>query len=152
MQQKIEDGIIFVKPTKEEEAIIKNWRMMKKDKKKEYWYGAISRSLLENLQRNGGLIPPAKAILKEMLTIQKVVDAERLKPDKEVKARYKYPVKAKLFTHQIRAANMALMVFEILPPEEHVEEWTEQKEWRGGGLMASQNGKGFGFLFEMGCG
>nr|DAS03447.1 MAG TPA: hypothetical protein [Caudoviricetes sp.] len=23
---------------------------------------------------------------------------------------------------------------------------------RGGGLMASQNGKGFGFLFEMGCG
>jgi len=117
MQQKIEDRIIFVKPTKEEEAIIKNWRMMKKDKKKEYWYGEISRPLLENLQRNGGLIPPARKILNDMLAVQKAVDTERVKPDKEVKARYKYPVKAKLFTHQIRAANMALMVFGILPPD-----------------------------------
>lgn len=117
MQQKIEDGIIFVKASKEENAIIKTWRMMKKDKEKGYWYGEITRPLLENLRKSGGLIPQAKAILKEMLTVQKAVDAERLKPDKEIKARYKYPVKAKLFTHQIRAANMALMVFGILPPD-----------------------------------
>jgi len=117
MQQKIDNGIIFVKASKEEEAVIKTWRMMKKDKDKGYWYGEITRPLLENLQRNGGLIPPAKAILKEMLTVQAAVDAERLKPDKEIKPRYKYPVKAKLFTHQTRAANMALMVFGILPPD-----------------------------------
>lgn len=151
MQQKIEDGIIFVKPTKEKEAIIKTWRMMKKDKEKGYWYGEITRPLLENLQRNGGLIPPAKAILKEMLTVQKAVDAERLKPDKEIKARYQYPVKAKLFTHQIRAANMALMAFGILTPDGKWEKGMNGLQ-RGGGLMASQNGKGFGFLFEMGCG
>lgn len=151
MQQKIEDRIIFVKPTKEEEAIIKNWRMMKKDKKKEYWYGEISRPLLENLQRNGGLIPPARKILNDMLAVQKAVDTERVKPDKEIKPRYKYPVKAKLFTHQIRAANMALMIFGILPPEEWSRRNGENSESISG-LMASQNGKGFGLLFEMGCG
>ncbi len=117
MRQKIDNGIIYVQPSKEEEAVIKTWRMMKKDKEKGYWWGEITRPLLENLQRNGGLIPPAKEILKEMLTVQAAVDAERLKPDKEIKPRYKYPVKAKLFTHQTRAANMALMVFGILPPD-----------------------------------
>ncbi len=117
MQQKIDNGIIFVKASREEEAVIKTWRMMKKDKDKGFWYGAITRPLLENLKRNGGLIPPAKKILDDMLTVQAAVDKERTKPDKEVKARYKYPVKAKLFTHQTRAANMALMVFGIVDPE-----------------------------------
>lgn len=117
MQQKIDDGFIYVKASKEEEAVIKTWRMMKKDKEKGYWYGAISRPLLENLKRNGGLIPPAKKILDDMLTVQAAVDAERIKPDKSISPRYKYPIKAKLFTHQIRAANMALMVFGVVPPE-----------------------------------
>ena len=117
MQQKIDDGFIYVKASKEEEAVIKTWRMMKKDKEKGYWYGSISRPLLENLKRNGGLIPPAKKILDDMLTVQAAVDAERVKPDKDIKPMYKYPVKTKLFTHQTRAANMALMVFEVVPPE-----------------------------------
>ena len=120
MQQKIEDGIIFVKASKEEDTIIKNWRMMKKDKKKEYWYGEISRPLLENLQRNGGLIPPAKAILKEMLTIQKAVDKERM--TEEPKPLIVPPVKVKLFKHQVRGYNMALMTLGLVePPKEENE-------------------------------
>ena len=118
MQQKIDDGMIFVRASKEEEAVIKTWRLMKKDKEKGYWYGSISRPLLENLKRNGGLIPPAKKILDEMLTVQAAVNTERIKPDSKIKARYKYPVKVKLFTHQTRAANMALMVFGIVDPKE----------------------------------
>jgi len=120
MQQKIEDGIIFVKPTKEKEAIIKTWRMMKKDKEKGYWYGEITRPLLENLQRNGGLIPPAKAILKEMLTIQKAVDKERM--TEEPKPLIVPPVKVKLFKHQVRGYNMALMTLGLVePPKEENE-------------------------------
>lgn len=118
MQQKIDKGMIFVKATKEEEATIKTWRMMKKDKNKGYWYGEITRSLLENLKRIGGLIPPAKHILKEMVAIQDAVDAERVKPDNEVVCYKKPPVKVKLFKHQQRAYNMALMVFGIIKPEE----------------------------------
>ena len=126
MQQKIDDGIIFVKATNEEEAVIKTWRMMKKDKEKGYWYGLITRPLLENLKRNGGLIPPAKKILDEMMRVQAAVDLERVKPDKEIKPRYKYPVKAKLFTHQTRAANMALMVFGVVKPE-RTGQWSTKK-------------------------
>lgn len=149
MQQKIEDGIIFVKASKEEDTIIKNWRMMKKDKEKEYWYGEISRPLLENLQRNGGLIPPARKILNDMLAVQKAVDAERVRPTKEIKPRYKYPVKAKLFTHQIRAANMALMILGVVKPKHgriHGKTALRDRE-----EMNLKN-KGFGLLFEMGCG
>lgn len=120
MQQKIEDGIIFVKASKEEDAIIKTWRMMKKDKEKGYWYGEITRPLLENLQRNGGLIPPAKAILKEMLTIQKAVDKERM--TEEPKPLIVPPVKVKLFKHQVRGYNMALMTLGLVePPKEENE-------------------------------
>ena len=114
MQQKIEDGIIFVKASKEEDAIIKTWRMMKKDKEKGYWYGEITRPLLDNLQRNGGLIPPAKAILKEMLTIQKAVDKERM--TEEPKPLIVPPVKVKLFKHQVRGYNMALMTLGLVEP------------------------------------
>lgn len=120
MQQKIEDGIIFVKASKEEDAIIKTWRMMKKDKEKGYWYGEISRPLLENLQRNGGLIPPAKTILKEMLTIQKAVDKERM--TEEPKPLIVPPVKVRLFKHQVRGYNMALMTLGLVePPKEENE-------------------------------
>lgn len=116
MQQKLQDGIIFVRASKEEEAIIKTWRMMTKDKDQGIWYAPISRPLLENLKRNGGLIPPAKKELEKMQLTQKAVDAERIKPDGEVKPMIEYPVKAKLYTHQIRAANMALMTFGIIDP------------------------------------
>lgn len=116
MLQKIENGLIFVKADKEQEAVIKTWRLMTKDKEKGYWYGIISKPLLLNLKRNGGLIPPAQKLLDQMQTVQDAVDAERVKPDKEVNPMYKFPVKAKLYTHQIRAANMALMTFGAVPP------------------------------------
>lgn len=116
MLQKIEGGLIYVKADKEQDAVIRTWHLMKKDKEKGYWYGIISKQLLLNLQRNGGLIPPAKRLLDQMLTVQEAVDEERVKPDKDVKPMYRYPVKAKLYTHQIRAANMALMTFGAVPP------------------------------------
>ncbi len=117
MKQKIENGYIYVKADKDEEYIIKGWRMMTKDKNKGYWAGKITKGLLENLRRLGGLIPEARDILAGMYKVQAAVDWERVKPDKNVKAMYKYPVKAKLYTHQTRAANMALMTFGIISPE-----------------------------------
>lgn len=116
MLQKIANGMIYVKADKEQDAVIKTWRMMTKDKEKGYWYAPISKPLLLNLQRNGGLIPPAQKILNQLLTVQEAVDAERVKPDSEVKPMADFPVKANLYTHQVRAANMALMTFGAVPP------------------------------------
>ncbi|MCD8366111.1 MAG: hypothetical protein LUC83_09975 [Clostridiales bacterium] len=118
MLQKLENGTIYVKPDKEQEAVIKSWRMMKQDKKRGYWYGPASIQLLQNLKRNGGLIPPAQEELERLLAVQRAVDAERVKPDAEVKPMCNFPVKANLYTHQIRAANMALLIFGLVDPEE----------------------------------
>lgn len=118
MQQKIEDGVIFVKASKEEGAKIKSWRMMKYEKEKGYWYGSISIPLLQNLKDNGGLIPKASEALKQLMQVQAAIDAERVKPDEEVKCLIKPPVKADLFKHQARAMNMALINFGIVPVSE----------------------------------
>lgn len=116
MQQKIEGGVIFVRATKEESAVIKGWRMMRFDKEKGWWYGDVSKQLLGNLKRNGGLIPPAMEALERMNGIQAAVDAERVKPDEDVEPMYDFPVKATLFKHQVRAANMAGMIFGLVDP------------------------------------
>lgn len=42
--------------------------------------------------------------------------SERIKAAEEVKPLVKYPVRKKLYTHQVRAANMALMVFGLAKP------------------------------------
>ena len=118
MQQKIEGDYIYVKGSKEDDAIFRKWRLMKKDRKNGIWYGRISRQLLEKLKKHGGLIPPAKKALAEMDVIQDAVDAERIRPDAEVVALYPFPVKADLFKHQIRAANMAGVIFGVISPDE----------------------------------
>lgn len=120
MQQKIEDGVIFVKAPKEEGAKIRSWRMMTFDKEKGYWYGNLSIALLQNLRASGGLIPQASEALAEMKKVQAAVDAERVKPDEAVECYIKPPVKAKLYTHQARAMNMALINFGLVPPKEAV--------------------------------
>lgn len=118
MQQKIDNGIIFVKADKSEGSMIRSWRMMKWDKDKGFWYGDVSKQLLEKLNENGGLIPPAKKELAMMRRVQDAVDRERVKPDEQVKLLMDVPVKASLYAHQKRAFNMAAYVFGLAEPEE----------------------------------
>jgi len=63
-----------------------------------------------------------------------------MKFDDDPKPIVEYPVKKKLFKHQIRGANMALMTFGLLN--------------FGAGYIppAKGQGKGYGLLYEMGCG
>lgn len=118
MQQMVKDGVIFVKAaTKEEGSMIRSWRMMTFDKDNGYWYGSLSVPLLLNLKRNGDLIAPARRELDHLLEVQATIDAERVKPDKDVRCYIEPPVKAKLYTHQKRAVNMALIEFGLIAPE-----------------------------------
>lgn len=116
MRQKINGDTIYVKADKEEAAVINSWRLMTYDKENGWWYGDISRQLLEKLKQYGGLIPAAEKWLEKLQEIQAAVDAERTKPDRKVRALYKYPVKAKLLVHQVRAANMAAYIFGVADP------------------------------------
>ena len=94
---------------------------MSKDKQKGWWYGKASLQLLDKLYHNGGLIPAAKKEMERLAQIQEAVDRERIRPAEGLKPMAEYPVKPNLYAHQIRAANMALMVFGMAePPKEAV--------------------------------
>lgn len=116
MMMKLDGGYIFVKADREEEASIKTWRMMSKDKKNGWWYARTSIQLLEKIYDTWGLIPAAKKEMERLRGIQAAVDRERIRPAEELKPMAEYPVKPKLYAHQVRAANMALMVFGMAKP------------------------------------
>ena len=117
MQQKLDGQTLFIKASKEESSVIRAWHLMTLDKNRGYWYAEISIGLLEKLQQTFGLIPPAQDALTKLRRIQAAVDKERIRPDKDVECYIDPPVKVKLYKHQERAYNMALINFGLLDPD-----------------------------------
>lgn len=92
--------------------------------------GPVSLNLLDGLARFYKLPADMEAKRQRLGKTRREIDAERLAEDPA--PLLPYPVKANLYKHQIRGANMALRAF--------------------GALDAKTPGGGFGELFEMGCG
>lgn len=92
--------------------------------------GPVSLNLLDGLARYYELPADMETKRQRLGKTRREIDAERLAEDPA--PLLPYPVKANLYKHQIRGANMALRAF--------------------GALDAKTPGGGFGELFEMGCG
>lgn len=92
--------------------------------------GPVSLNLLDSLARYYKLPADMETKRQRLGKTRREIDAERLAEDPA--PLLPYPVKANLYKHQIRGANMALRAF--------------------GALDAKTPGGGFGELFEMGCG
>lgn len=92
--------------------------------------GPVSLNLLDGLARYYKLPADMETNRQRLGKTRREIDAERLAEDPA--PLLPYPVKANLYKHQIRGANMALRAF--------------------GALDAKTPGGGFGELFEMGCG
>lgn len=92
--------------------------------------GLVSLNLLDGLARYYKLPADMETKRQRLGKTRREIDAERLAEDPA--PLLPYPVKANLYKHQIRGANMALRAF--------------------GALDAKTPGGGFGELFEMGCG
>lgn len=92
--------------------------------------GPVSLNLLDGLARYYKLQADMETKRQRLGKTRREIDAERLAEDPA--PLLPYPVKANLYKHQIRGANMALRAF--------------------GALDAKTPGGGFGELFEMGCG
>lgn len=92
--------------------------------------GPVSLNLLDGLARYYKLPADMETKRQRLGKTRREIDAERL--DEDPAPLLPYPVKANLYKHQIRGANMALRAF--------------------GALDAKTPGGGFGELFEMGCG
>jgi len=115
----IKDGqVILVDVGSETYMTIKGWGLMRWDKQQQALYGPATADLLNHLSEllRGRLPAPAEELRQKLNRIENAVDAQRMEAEPE--PLYKFPVKLPLYRHQIRGANMALMVFGLIEPPE----------------------------------
>ncbi len=116
MKMAMQDGMIrIIEADVTQAAIIKSWGKMKYSKSYQMFEGPISMELLNKLAGLIRLPPTVEAVRKNMNEVQEAVDQERIREDP--KPLVDYPVKKSLYQHQVRAANMALLTFGLIPPE-----------------------------------
>lgn len=118
MKMALKDGQILIKEADNNQfLIIKSWNKMKWSKAEQMLYGPADMELLNKLAGLVRLPAPIEERRQHLNKVAEAVDRERMK--EEPVPLYKYPVKLPLYKHQIRGANMALMVFGLIePPEE----------------------------------
>lgn len=118
MKMAIKDGQVFLVGAGTDIYMrIKSQGGMKWDKRSQALYGPVTAELLNFLATLFRLPGPAEQLRQDLSRREKAVDALRMDPEPE--PLYKFPVKLPLYRHQIRGANMALMVFGLVePPEE----------------------------------
>lgn len=115
MKMAINDGRILIKEADDRQcAVIRSWGRMKWDRAAGMFCGDADADLLNRLARLVRLPEPAERLRLRLNRIAEAVDAERLREDP--KPLYPYPVKIPLYRHQIRGANMALMVLGLVDP------------------------------------
>lgn len=105
------DGKIYIQCSKEEYPIVKGLPNAKFDKKTEAWVIPKTLDMLERLKRFIKLPEPLESERQRLKRKQSLIDAERMKENPIPVT--KYPVKVNLFKHQVKAANMAMLAFEM---------------------------------------
>ncbi|MGN0706609.1 MAG: hypothetical protein ACI4JC_01235 [Faecalibacterium sp.] len=96
-------------------SVIKSWGKMKWNRSIQTLSGTADIELLDKLAGIVKLPPNIEIKRIEMHSISEAVDRERMDP--EPIPFLEYPVKKKLFKHQVRGANMALLVFGFVNPD-----------------------------------
>lgn len=116
MKMALKDGKVLIKDADSTQgAVIRSWNRMRWNKSLKLFEGDLSGDLLDRLAK---LVKLPQAIEEERQAIhrvQRAVDQERARKDPEPLVWY--PVTKQLYKHQVRAANMALITFGIIPPE-----------------------------------
>ena len=117
--QKVENGLLLIKPRNHDEIIlIKSWRMFKEDRVKGVWFAELSKTMLEKVKKEVGLIPPAQTELDKFVEIQEAVDYVRVLPNDKIPNIVHFPIHGIPFAHQKRGALMALLTFGVISPDE----------------------------------
>lgn len=113
----LKDGQVLIKEADNNQfLVIKSWGKMKWSKAEQMLYGPADIDLLNRLAGLVRLPDPIEQRRQELNRVARAVDAERMREEPE--PLYDYPVKLPLFKHQLRGANMALMVFGLIAPPE----------------------------------
>lgn len=117
MKMALSKGIVYIKDfTPNENSKIKSWGLMKYSSKLKMYVGPASHELLKHIAQIRPLSPEAEKFYREQEKTQRAVDYVRTmkNPPMMVKA----PVKKKLYEHQVRAFDMALITFGVIDPDE----------------------------------
>lgn len=116
MKMAMKDGKIYIKEADvTQQAVIKSWGRMRWNRGTQLFEGQCSMDLLERLAKLVRLPAPVEAERQKMLSVQNAVNAVRTDP--APKPLVRFPVKMNLYQHQVRAADMALIVFGMIPPD-----------------------------------
>lgn len=126
MKMAMKDGMLrIIEADVTQAAIIKSWGKMKYSRVNQMYEGQVSAELLNRLATLVRLPASIEKIRQQMNIVQEAVDHERVREDP--KPLYKYPVTKPLYQHQVRAANMALLTFGLVPPEKEDYEDVDHK-------------------------
>lgn len=123
--------------TPDQYNIIKSWNLMRWVRSEQALRGKVSLDLLDKLAGLGKLPPSIDQLRQNLYRTARLINAQRSAENPE--PLLPYPVTQNLFRHQIRAANMAMIALGYHPDRRAFAE--------------TESGcRGFGLLFEMGCG
>ncbi len=95
---------------------IKRIGLMRWNKSSRSYSAPVSLDLLNELARLFALPREIEAVRQGFVEVRRKVEEQRADP--HPKPLCNYPVKANLFEHQIRAANMAMLIFGAVPESE----------------------------------
>ena len=116
MRIKMGDGkITLIECSDTQTSVIRSWGKMEYNRKAGSFTAPIGDEILQKIHDKGWLPKPYEEERQRRIRVHAAVDRERVKEDP--KPAVKFPVKANLYKHQIRAANMALITFGLIPPE-----------------------------------
>lgn len=122
MKMKLENGELIVADVDSSQyAVIKSFNLMRWNKQRQWLEGPATMELLDKFAGMVRLPPTIEQERLRMHRLQDAIDKERMK--EKPTDLYKYPIKGNLFTHQKRAANMALLSFGLIP----VDKWEEMQ-------------------------
>ena len=113
MQIAVKGYNIYIKEmTRTQYDVISQWKHMKWNRSLKMLVGLADIETLDKLHNFIKLPVPIEKKRLKMKRKAQLIDKERLK--KNPTPLLKYPVKVSLYEHQVRAANMALLQFEIV--------------------------------------
>ena len=101
-------------------GVLRSWGLLTYHKPTQTLRGTVSLELLDNLAGLGRLPREIEAERQHLRAVKEAIDAER--GNEHPVPLVRYPVKAKLFEHQIRGANMCLLAFGAVEPRKAVRE------------------------------
>lgn len=137
MKMAILEGYLYMKEVKSSEWVSMQELPARYDKKNQYFIARANIDVLGRLRNKTKLSEKVEQYYQTMVKVQELIDVQRMTEHPEPLV--DYPTKYQLYDHQTRGANMALLQFGFV---------NETRDF----VDTMGQGRGFGFLFEMGCG